>query len=256
MLSEEDFALFTRRRVGAFGRKLREACDDGAYDGMTFEDKVGMRVDAEIEARDSGKIGKAVGTARFRLKGACAEGIHCLPDRGITRGRMARPATRARIEARENLVTISEGGGGKSRIAQALGVAACRKPMPVRCARLSDMLREVNVARSEGRVYDAPDRFARPDPLILDGFFTTPVENPLDAADPFGILQAREGRGSTMSASQLGPDQWYPRVNSEPCADSMLSRAAEHARALDIKGPNMRECTASLKAESDKGYWD
>lgn len=28
MLSEEDFALFTRWRVGASGRKLREICED------------------------------------------------------------------------------------------------------------------------------------------------------------------------------------------------------------------------------------
>ena len=256
MLSEEDFALSTKWRVGAFGRKLREACDDGAYDGMTFEDKVGMRIDAEIEARDSGKIDRAVRTARFKLKGACVEGIYHLPDRSIARGRMARLAACAWVEARENLVIISESGGGKSRIAQALGVAACRKPMPVRCARLSDMFRELNAARSEGRVYDALDRFSKPDLLILDDFFTTPVENPPNAADPFGILQAREGRGSTMFASQLEPDQWCLRVNSELCADSMLSRAVEHARVLDIKGPNMRECTASLKAESDKGYWD
>ena len=95
-----------------------------------------------------------------------------------------------------------------------------------------------------------------PDLLILDDFFTTPIENPLNAVDLFEILEAREGRGSTMSASQLEPDQWYPRINSELCADSILSRAVEHARALDIKGPNMREHTASLKAESDKGYWD
>lgn len=59
-----------------------------------------------------------------------------------------------------------------------------------------------------------------------------------------------------MSASQPEPDQWCLRVNSELCADSILSRAVEHARVLDIKGPNMREYTASLKAESDKGYWD
>ena len=179
-----------------------------------------------------------------------------LPDRSITRDRIARPATCAWIEARENLVIISESGGGKSRIAQALGVAACRKLMSVRCARLSDMFREPNVARSEGRVYDALDRFARPDLLILDDFFTTPVENPLNAVDLFEIPEAREGRGSTMSAPQLEPDQWCLRVNSELCADSILSRAVEHARALDIKGPNMREHTASLKAESDKGYWD
>lgn len=255
MLSEEDFALFTRWRVGAFGRKLREVCDDGAYDDMTFEDKVGMCIDAEIEARDSRKIGKAVRTARFKLKGACVEGIYCLPDRSITRGRIARLATCAWVEARENLVIISESGGGKSYIAQALGVAACRNLMPVRYARLNDMFREVNVARSEGRVYDALDRFSRPDLLILDDFFTTPVENPLNAVDLFEILEAREGRGSTMFASQLEPDQWYPRVNSELCADSILSRAVEHARVLDIKGPNMREYTASLKAESDKGCW-
>ena len=256
MLSEEDFALSTKWRVGAFGRKLREVCDDGAYDDMTFEEKIGACIGAELEARDSRKIDRAVRAARFKIKGACVEEIYYLPDRSITRDRIARLAACAWVEARENLVILSESGGSKSYIAQAMGVAACRKLMSVRYARLNDMFREINVARSEGRVYDALDRLARPDPLILDDFFTTPVENPLDAVDLFEMLEAREGRGSTMFASQLEPDQWCPRINSEPCADSMLSRAVEHARALDIKGPNMREYTASLKAESDKGYRD
>nr|WP_255375153.1 ATP-binding protein [Collinsella sp. An307] len=70
------------------------------------------------------------------------------------------------------------------------------------------------------------------------------------------MLESREGRGSTMFASQLEPDQWYLRINSELCADSILNRAVEHARVLDIKGPNMREYTAGLKAEMEKGYWD
>lgn len=256
MLSEEDFALFTRWRAGAFDRKLREVCDDEAYDDMTLEDKIGMRADAEIEARDSRKIDKAVRTARFKLKGACVEDVCYLPDRSIARDRIARLATCAWIEARENLVIISESSGGRSYIARALGVAACRKLMSVRCARLNDMFRELNVARSEGRVYDALDRFARPDLLILDDFFTTPIENPLNAVDLFEMLEAREGRGSTMFASRLEPDRWCLRINSELCADSILSRAVGHAGVLDIKGPNMREYTASLKAESDKGYWD
>ena len=194
--------------------------------------------------------------ARFKIKGACVEEIYYLPDRSITRDRIARLATCAWVEARENLVILSESGGGKSYIAQALGVAACRKPMSVRYARLNDMFREINVARSEGRAYDALDRFSKPDLLILDDFFTTPVENPLNAVDLFEILEAREGRGSTMFASQLEPDQWYLRISSELRADSILSHDVEHARTLDIKGPNMREYTAALKAESDKGYWD
>ena len=47
-----------------------------------------------------------------------------------------------------------------------------------------------------------------------------------------------------------------PEGSSELCAESILSRAVEHARIVDIKGPNMREYTANLKAEADKGYWD
>lgn len=152
---------------------------------------------------------------------------------------------------------ISESGGGKSYVAQALGVAACRGLMSVRYARLNDMFREVNVVRAGGGdVYAALDRFSKPDLLILDDFFTTPPGNPLNAVDLFEVPGAREGRGSTLIASQLEPDQWYLRISSDLVADSILNRISEHARFLDIKGPNMREHMARLKAEGKAGYWD
>lgn len=257
MLSEEDFALFTKWRVGAFGRRLREICEDEACDDLTFEEKVGMCIDAEIGARESRKIERAVRDARFKIKTACVEEILYLPDRSITRDRIARLAECTWVEARENLVIISESGGGKSYIAQALGVAACRRLMSVRYARLNDMFREVNVARSGGGdVYAAIDRFTEPDLLILDDFFTTPLENPLNAVDLFEVLEAREGRGSTLIASQLEPDQWYLRIGSDLVADSILNRISEHARFLDIKGPNMRDYAAKQKARGREGYWD
>ena len=90
---------------------------------------------------------------------------------------------------------------------------------------------------------------------MLDDFFTTPTENPLNAVDLFEMLEAREGRGSTLVASRLEPDQWYLGINSELCADSILNRVVEHARLLDIKGPNMREYTARLRAGKDEDCW-
>ena len=139
MLSDERLALFTKWRVGAFGRKLREVCEDESYDDMTFEEKIELCVDAEIEARDGRKIERAVRSARFKIKDACVEDIYYLPDRSLTRDRVARLASCAWVEARENLVVISESGGGKSYVAQALGVSACRRLMSVRYARLNDM---------------------------------------------------------------------------------------------------------------------
>lgn len=117
MLGEEDFALFTKRRAGAFGRRLREICEDEACDDLTFEERVGMRVDAELDAREGRKIEKAVRDARFKIKGACVEEICYLPGRSVTRDRIARLAECAWVEARENLVIISESGGGKSYVA-------------------------------------------------------------------------------------------------------------------------------------------
>ena len=40
VLSEEDFAKFTAFRVRAMGQRLREMCEDDAYDSWTFEEKI------------------------------------------------------------------------------------------------------------------------------------------------------------------------------------------------------------------------
>ena len=151
-----------------------------------------------------------------------------LLDRTLVRDRIAKLTSCGWVEERENLVIISE-GGGESYVAQTLGVAACGRFMPVLYARLNDMFRELNVARTEDRRYEALGRFSKPCLLILDGLFTTPVENQLNAVDLFEIPGAREDRASTLVASQPGPDHWHLRINSDLCADSILNRVVERA---------------------------
>ncbi len=118
------------------------------------------------------------------------------------------------MEARKNLVIISESGGDKIHVFQALGAAARRRLMSVRHvsvrhARLNDMFWEINAARTEGCHCEALDRFSKPDSLVLDDILTTPAESPLNAVELFGIPEDHEGRASTLTASQLEPDQWY-----------------------------------------------
>ncbi|WP_066831776.1 ATP-binding protein [Collinsella ihumii] len=244
VLTEEDFALFARWRVGAFGDKLREIVEDEACDDLTFEDKVGMCIDAELEARENRKIQKAMRDARFKIKTACVEDIYYLPDRSVTRDRIARLASCSWVEARENLVIISESGGGKSYIAQALGVAACRRLHSVRYAGLNDMFRELNVARAEDSLYEALGRFSKPDLLVLDDFFTTPVENQLNAIDLFEMLEAREGvrlhahrhaagARPVIPEDQLGPVRGlHPQQDSGAC-EVPRHKGAEHAGVHD-----------------------
>lgn len=56
MLTEEHFDLFRQFRIKAMGDKLREMVDDASYDKFTFEEKVGMLLDAESSARRDRKV--------------------------------------------------------------------------------------------------------------------------------------------------------------------------------------------------------
>ena len=62
---------------------------------------------------------------------------------------------------------------------------------------------------------------------------------------PVQVPEARKGRGSTMSAPWPEPDRWYPMIGSEPCAGSILDRAAERARASTSRDPT---CASARRA--------
>ena len=170
MLTEEDFAKFTAFRVRAMGQRLREMCEDESYDTWTFEEKVKEMIDAEDAARQARKITKLVREARFKEPAACVEDIIYMPERKLSRDRIARLAECSWVEADEVLVAISKTGSGKSYIAQALGNAACRRLLPTRYVRLADLCCELNRARmaSDGSYYRAMDRFKSVKLLIID----------------------------------------------------------------------------------------
>lgn len=82
--------------------------------------------------------------------------------------------------------------------------------------------------------------------LIVDDFMTTPVATQ-NAVDLFEIMEAREGRRSTLIASQLEPNEWCLRIEREVMADSILNRIATAASYVDFEGPNMRKYLAEQK---------
>ena len=170
MLTEEDFAKFTAFRVRAMGQRLREMCEDESYDSWTFEEKVKEMIDAEDAARQSRKVAKLVREARFKEPAACVEDIIYMPERKLSRDRVARLAECSWVENDEVLVAISKTGCGKSFVAQALGNAACRRLLPTRYVRLADLCAELNRARlaKGGAYFQLMDRFKSVKLLIID----------------------------------------------------------------------------------------
>lgn len=173
-----------------------------------------------------------------------------LPDRKLSKDRILRLSECRWVEDRTNLIITSKTSRGKSYIAQALGTAACRKMHDVKYTRLSDMCSKLNQARdaNDGSYYEVLSSLKLASLLIIDDFMTTPIKT-VNAIDLFEIMEAREGLGSTLIASQMEPNEWYLRIEGELMADSILSRIATGANFLDIEEPNMRKYFANLKAK-------
>ena len=250
MLTEEHFELFRQFRIKAMGDKLREMVDDASYDAYTFEEKMEMLLEAESSARRDRKVAKYVRQAGFKTPSACVEDVVYLPDRTLSKDRIARYAGCEWVENREVMVIISKTGGGKSFLCQAFGNAACRKLIEVRYTRLAGICESLDRARAaaDGSYYEVMDGLKTVPLLIVDDFMTTPITTQ-NAVDLFEIMEARENRCATLIASQLEPNEWYLRIEGELMADSILNRIATGARYIDLEGPNMRDYFAKKKTD-------
>lgn len=249
MPGEEDFDPFGQFRVKAMGDRLREMVDDPSCDEMTFEERMKVLLDAEASARRDRKVAKLVREARFKLPSAYVEDVLYLQGRKLSKDRVLRWAECSWVEDCEVMVIISKTGCGKSYLSQALGNAACRRLIPTRYVRLSDMFDELDRARviGDGSYYQRMDALKSVQLLILDDFMTTPIATQ-SAVELFEVMESREGRKATIVASQLEPNEWYLRIEGELMADSILNRIATGARYVDLDGPNMREYMAGQRA--------
>ena len=255
MLTEEHFQTLAKRlKIKTFSDKLSEMCNDQkVYADKTFEEKMVILIDAEVEHRNNTYVGKMNKAARFANPAACIEDIIYLPNRSLDKDYLVRLAGGTYIAEHDHIVVICESGLGKSFVVQALGNAACRQMHSVRYVRHANLCAELNVARtvSAEAYYKAMGMFQAVDLLILDDFFTTPVSDQ-NIIDTFEIIEARVDKGSMVIASIIEPEEWHLRIPTKTVADSLLGRIIHRSCYIDIKGPNMRGYLAEQKRAKKK----
>lgn len=114
------------------------------YKGLSFEDRLGLLVDAESISRRNNTIKRRIKAARLSESQASIEAIEYHEDRELDKGLIIRLATCSYIMENHHVVLKGATGAGKTYIANALGIAACRKLYKVRYVRLPDLLNEIH----------------------------------------------------------------------------------------------------------------
>lgn len=97
------------------------------------------------------------------------------------------------IRRKENALLLGSPGAGKTHVATALGVAACRSGYKVKYWRTSTLVNELLVAQQEHRLGKFEKLFLRPHLLFWTSSGSSPCERPQSCCSSFSLLATKLG---------------------------------------------------------------
>src|SRR5919202_1721881 len=228
--------------LGLFGMALglREQLESAQYLSLSFEERFGLLVDREAEARDSRRLALRLKAARLRQE-ATVEDIDFRTPRGLDRSVIMSLAQAGWVTARHNLLISGPTGAGKSYVACALTHAAVRRGHTALYVRTPRLLTELALSRGDGRYVRRLAQLAKIGVLVLDDFLVTPP-NIIEAKDLLEVIDDRSQLRSTLVVSQLPVEAWHPALaGGDPTlADAILDRLVHNAHRLALTGSSMR----------------
>jgi DNA replication protein DnaC len=228
--------------LGLFGMALglREQLEGSQYASLSFEERFGLLVDREAEARDSRRLALRLKAAKLRQE-ATVEDLDFRAPRGLDRSVVLSLAQAGWVAAKHNLLVTGPTGAGKTFLACALAHAAIRRGHTALYLRTPRLLVELALSRGDGRYVRRLAQLARIGLLILDDFLLTPP-NLVEAKDLLEVIDDRSQVRSTLVVSQLPVEAWHPALaGGDPTlADAILDRLVHNAHRLALTGSSMR----------------
>ncbi|MBP1042903.1 IS21-like element helper ATPase IstB [Vagococcus sp. BWB3-3] len=230
-------------RLTGMSELYEELQTNSTYQELTSEDFFNLLVDREYSRRKTALLDRLIKQARLSDPTACIEDIEYHEDRHLDAQLIAELAAGNYIEQSHNLIIMGASGNGKSWIANALGIQACRQFRKVKYMRLPELLDELAVAKhaADGSFRKLITKYKKIDLLIIDEWLLTDLS--LEGSTYIlEIIDARIKKASTIFCSQFAPEGWHAKLSQIQIADAILDRIVHDSYHLLIDGDvSMRE---------------
>ena len=223
--------------------KLRQAKESGpGYDDFLLD-----LTTTELQARAENRLNRRVREAKFPLLKAL-EGFDfaAAPDLDI---RVIRELTGCDyIKEHRNVIFLGRSGTGKTHLATALGIEACRNNYRTRFVSCYGLVNELIEARQERDLRRLIGRHARYDLLILDELGYIPFSKE-GAELLFQVLAERQEKGSVIITTNLGFADWTQVFGDPVMTAALLDRLTHKAHIINCLWDSFR-LKESLKAQN------
>lgn len=258
MTNQSTINKLIEMRLSNMADAFRNQLNDPRMKEIPFEDRLGMLVDIEYTSRKNNRLRRLIRKAEFDQPDASIMEINYSSGRKLNKSLLQRLATCEYITEHRNIFITGATGGGKTYMACAFGMEACKQYYTVKYVRLPDLLLDLEIARSEGTYKKVMDKYTKPVLLILDEWLLLRLSES-ESKDIFELLHKRRKKSSTIFSSQFRQDGWYDQLGGDnsTIADAILDRIVHDAYKINIesidpsKDISMREVYGLEKSLSE-----
>jgi DNA replication protein DnaC len=232
-------------KLFAMAKALEEQLDTKDIHELTFEDRFGLLVDAELIARENKGLESRLKNAKLRLS-ACMEDIDLKASRGIDRSALVGLGSCDWLRKHQNIFVTGATGTGKTYMACAIAQKACRAGFTVIYQRATTLFHDLALAKADGRYHKVLAALAKKDLMIIDDFALAPLTNE-ERRDLLEIVEERYDRKSTLIVSQMPTDHWHEIIGDPTIADAILDRLIHNSHKLRLKTKESKRKEKSIE---------
>ena len=240
MLIEPTREKLKALRLDAMAKAWEEQGGRPDIQGLSFDERLGLLVDAECLARENKRLARNLKEAKLKSSEACIENLEYSARRDLDKALVRTLATCQWIKEHQNVLITGATGVGKTYLACALAQQACRKGFRVVYRRASRLNEELALAHADGSYARVLAAFARANVLVIDDWGLGTLREQ-ERHDLLEILEDRYGSGSTIITSQLPISSWHDYLGEPTIADAILDRLVHNAHRFTLRGPSKRK---------------